>query len=140
MILKKRNIIDAVLSEPLYKGHWLFDNPEDYRDDRNVLRLPREAFTDDPGSCPVCAVGATLRKVGMAAGDITRYCDDFIGFEQADIKTSWYRDNILMFLDKGLYLSALYLFFEFGDWTTRDDLVRWVENNVPDSWEMEITK
>lgn len=132
-------MIDAVKTEPLFRGTWA-DHYDDLIDtygaldftSNNVLDLDESVYEEE--GCAVCAVGGTLRKAGIKdINDIDVCAWDIVGEYSVKGTTA-----IPGLLKKGLYFNALSCFFESGKWKTRQDLVDWIEANVPEDFETQI--
>jgi len=128
MKVTRQHMIDAVMTEPLAKGWWVHKTDEELMfSDINPLNIK---FDED--NCPVCAVGGTLRKVGLDNYGIMTECSSLM--PNTPPATAWIKG----YIDDGRFLEALSCFFEDGEWKTREDLKEWVEENVPEDWELEL--
>lgn len=59
MYISKRKVLNAIMNEPLRRGDWVYFDLKDKK----------------TGKCPVCAVGAVLRRAGIANRDIDIVAD-----------------------------------------------------------------
>lgn len=129
MIITRQHMIDAAKTEPLYNGQWVVKKESNFDPAPNILGVK---FDDN--NCPVCLVGGTLRQAGAADGLITRIADGltelgFICFSELDDC----EEDIEILIKDGLYLNALSCFFESSVWSTREEIVKWIEDKIPEN-------
>jgi hypothetical protein len=127
--ISKKKVLEAIKNEPLYSGEW--------------AKIDANGKVMRDKDCPVCAVGATLRKAGFSNNEVSRFgrkmsdhgdvAPDFLSWEGAkDMK-----QYVLNCLANKEYLHALSIKFEDqADKTgvgkkTRSVLVNFVEKNFP---------
>ena len=123
--ISRKDILQAIRTEPLLPGAWIHSR---FDDKKSMLVLDDE--------CPVCAVGAVLRKAGIvsyliattAAFNVDSAFDYLGGANVEEMKAA---------LQEGAYLNALSMKFEKLAKTygvgkrTRDRLVKFVKANFP---------
>lgn len=129
MKITRKQVLMAVRYEPLTSGNWV-------------------KFNDDGKPCGVCAVGATLRKCGIAdknisplASNIYSSTDEYVNsFEEPVTDAKLVRKH----LSHKNYLAALSCYFEgvvapkynitganVATPEAREELATWVEKNLP---------
>lgn len=121
MKITRRQVINALRTEPLTHGTWV------YQDGFNGPSKETE--------CPVCAVGAVLRKAGLSNYEI-----DQAGNALMDNGSVTSDTAVADYLANGLYLNALSCEFESrrihgkalkATKAFRERLITWVKKNLP---------
>ena len=121
--ITREHMIKAALEEPLLPGSWVnLDHSHFFVHNLylNKLGLKKEDFTADERTCPVCAVGGTFRQA--------------LGSQFIDFSVGMYMSEE----NNDSYLSMLSNFFERREWNTRQDIVDWIEENIPEDFKEEV--
>ena len=139
MKITRQHMIDAVITEPLFKGAWVSD--EGFFLGEQGGRADPMFIDFDDNNCPVCAVGGTLRKAGFSDESISAI--GFLLIRSTDGGVTGWDPDEWSYDDDGYIsdlnpLTALSCFFEGGDWKTREDLVKWIEKNIRPNLNLDI--
>jgi hypothetical protein len=144
MIIKREEIVAAIMTEPvLQPGSWL-EIPKDERG-RYMLNAPKNT------PCPACAVGAVMRRVLPVEATLSDIAD-------AASSSTWYGSesgysDIKEEIEAGRWMNVLSVFFEaealrqnsrHDDWSpefmeaVRTNTAEFVRANFPEEIEVAV--